>query len=70
MTTPAPSFCDGDFLCGVGEHLLRMLARIHLRIDLRNLAVLIDQIADAIGVARFRIRARAVCETELAISVA
>ncbi len=65
-----PSFFAPDFLCGVGEHLLRMLPGIHLRVNLRNLALLIDEVTDAIGVAGFHIRARAICEAELAVGVA
>lgn len=59
-----------DFLRGVGEHLLRMLSRIHLRISLRNFTLLIDEVTDAIGVTCLRISAGSVCEPELAVGVA
>ena len=54
----------------IGQHLLRMLARIHLRVCGFDFPMLIDQIADATGVPGLGIRARAVGETELAIGVA
>ena len=47
-----------------------MLPGIHLRVRCFDLALLIDQIADAIRVTRLGIRAGTICEAELAIGVA
>jgi hypothetical protein len=68
--TPALLLVPKKYLGRVGEHLLRMLPGIHLRIRRLHFTLLVNQIADAIGIAGFRIRAGAVREAELAIGVA
>jgi len=57
-------------LCSVGQHLFRMLARIHFGIRSFDLALLIDEEADAIGIARLRIGAGAIRQAELAVGIA
>jgi hypothetical protein len=54
----------------VGEHLGRMVARIDLIVDARDVAVLVDQNADAIGVTCLIIGTRAVCDSHAAIGIA
>jgi hypothetical protein len=54
----------------VGEHLGRMVARIDLVVDARDVAVLVDQNTDAAGVACLIIGTRAVCDSHAVIGIA
>ena len=52
------------------EQLFRKVASVDLRIRLRDLAVLVDHVRDALRVLVFRIRRRSVRETDLVVGVA
>jgi hypothetical protein len=54
----------------VAKHLVRMIRRIYLRIDLRDVALLVDQIRDSLRIARGCIGAGAIRNSESSLCVA
>jgi hypothetical protein len=54
----------------IGEHLCRVLARVHLLVHAGDRTALVDQVADAVREARLRVRHSAVRETDRAVGVA
>jgi hypothetical protein len=54
---------------GVGENLARVISRIHLRINGGDFALAINQIADAIGIARARAIGGAIRDGHLVVGV-